>query len=70
MLVLIYDILLLIYLYIYFAISVAKKRTKVAYIVDAQSQMGNLVLSGVNPMQTFVVDVLKVMFFENKGFYS
>ena len=50
--------------------SVAKKRTKVAYIVDAQSQMGNLVLSGVNPMQTFVVDVLKVMFFENKGFYS
>jgi len=70
MLVLIYDYLLLIYLYIYFAKSVAKKRTKVAYIVDAQSQMGNLILFDVNPMQTFVVDVLKVMFFENKEFYS
>ena len=70
MLVLIYDYLLLIYLYIYFAKSVAKKKTKVAYIVDAQSQMGNLILFDVNPMQTFVVDVLKVMFFENKEFYS
>jgi hypothetical protein len=70
MLVLIYDYLLLIYFYIYFAKSVAKKRTKVAYIFDAQSQMGNLILFDVNPMQTFVVDVLKVMFFENKEFYS
>ena len=70
MLVLIFEYLLLIYFYIYFARSVAKKRTKVAYIVDAQSQMGTLVLSDENPMQTFVVDVLKVMFFENKGFCS
>ena len=42
---------------------------KVAYIVDAQSQMGNLVLFDENPMQTFVVDVLKVMLFGNKEFY-
>jgi len=69
MLVLIYDYLLLIYLDIYFAKSVAEKRIKVAYIVDAQSQMGNPILFDENPMQTFVVDVLKVMFFENKEFY-
>jgi len=42
---------------------------KVAYIVDAQSHMGNLVLFDENPMQTFVVDVLKVMLFGNKEFY-
>ena len=63
--VLIYDYLLLIYLDTYFA----KVLQKVAYIVDAQSQMGNLVLFDENPMQTFVVDVLKVMLFGNKEFY-
>jgi len=42
MLVLIYDYLLLIYLDIYFAMSLAEKRIKVAYIVDAQSQMGEI----------------------------
>jgi len=47
-----------------------KRELKVAYIVDAQSQMGNPILFDENPMQTFVVDVLKVMFFENKEFYS
>ena len=64
-LVLIYDYLLLIYLDTYFA----KVLQKVAYIVDAQSHMGNLVLFDENPMQTFVVDVLKVMLFGNKEFY-
>jgi len=65
MLVLIYDYLLLIHLDLYFAKSLAK----VPYIVDAQSQLGNLILFDENLMQTFVVDVLKVMFFENKEFY-
>merc|ERR1712126_601238 len=62
MLVLIYDYLLLIYLLFCKESCKNKKRTKVAYIVDAQSQMGNPVLFDENPMQTFVVDVLKVMF--------
>jgi len=68
MLVLIYDYLLLIYLLFCKESCKNKKRTKVAYIVDAQSQMGNPVLFDENPMQTFVVDVLKVMFSKIKNF--
>ena len=65
MLVLIYDYLLLIHLDLYFAKSLAKRQK--SHIVDAQSQIGNL---DENSMQTFVVDVLKVMLFGNKDFYS